>query len=107
MLDASRLEANSFRSVTQFHELATPVGAEVGIAFRLRSSAPLRFEYLTADTHELVAIDTNGNGDFNDAGDLHVRGPDGVTAAIPQPSPAGWVTGQPDLCAPPGRDTGA
>ena len=82
VLDASRLEANPFRSVALFHELAIPLGEEIGIAFRLRSSIPLRFEYLTADTHELVAIDANGNGDFNDAGDLHVRGPDGVTAAI-------------------------
>ena len=82
VLDASRLEANPFRSVALFHELAVPLGEDLGIAFRLRSSVPLRFEYLTADTHELVAIDANGNGDFNDAGDLHVRGPDGVTAAI-------------------------
>lgn len=82
MLDASRLEANPFRSVALFHELAIPDGDQVGIAFRLRSSVPLRFEYLAADTHELVAIDANGNGDFNDAGDLHGCGPDGVTAAI-------------------------
>ena len=82
VLDASRLEANPFRSVALFHELAIPDGDQVGIAFRLRSSVPLRFEYLAADTHELVAIDANGNGDFNDAGDLHGCGPDGVAAAI-------------------------
>ncbi len=82
VLDASRLEANPYRSVALFHELAIPIGETDGIAFRLRSSVPLRFEYLDAHTHQLVAIDANGNGDFNDAGDLHVRGPDGVTAAI-------------------------
>lgn len=82
VLDASRLEANPFHSVPLFHELAIPVGEADGIAFRLRSPVPLRFEYLDANTHELVAIDANGNGDFNEAGDLHVRGPGGVTAAI-------------------------
>ena len=82
VLDASQLEANPFRSVPLFHELAIPVGEAEGIAFRLRSPVPLRFEYFTVDTHELVAIDANGNGDFNDAGDLHIRGPGGVMAAI-------------------------
>ena len=103
VLDASQLEANPFRSVALFHELAIPVGAEVGIAFRLHSSVPLRFEYLTAETHELVAIDANGNGDFNDAGDLHVRGPDGVTAAIyPIPASARTLTAEVRIFSPDG-----
>lgn len=82
VLDASRLEASPFRSVPLFHELAIPLGEADGIAFRLRSPVPLRFEYVDAKTQEVVAIDANGNGDFNDAGDLHIRGPGGVTAAI-------------------------
>lgn len=82
VLDASHLEANPFRSIPLFHELAVPVEETVGIAFRLRSPVPLRFEYLDARSHELVAIDANGNGDFNDSGDFHIRGSDGVTAAI-------------------------
>ena len=82
VLDASSLEAGPFRSVALFHELAVPAGESEGIAFRLRSPLPLRVEYYDSRSKELVAIDANGNGDFTEPGDLHVRGPSGVTAAI-------------------------
>jgi hypothetical protein len=82
VLDASWVEANPFRSVSLFHELAVPMGGVLGIPFRLRSPVALRFEYLDTITHELVAVDANGNGDFSEAGDLHIRGPGGVCAAI-------------------------
>lgn len=82
ILDASMLETNPFRSVSLFHELAIPPGETLGIPFRLRSPVPLRFEYLDATSHELIAVDANGNGDFNETGDLYIRGPEGVSAAI-------------------------
>ena len=82
VLDASWVEANPFRSVSLFHEIAVPPGETVGIPFHLRSPVALRFEYLDATTHELVAVDANGNGDFSEAGDLHPRGRGGVCAAI-------------------------
>lgn len=89
VLDASCLEANPFRSVSLFHELAVPIGEAIGIPFRLRSTVPLRFEYFDAASHQLLAIDANGNGDFTEAGDLHIRGPKGVSAAIFPVAPAG------------------
>lgn len=82
VLDASSLEAGPFRSVALFHELAVPAGESEGIAFRLRSPQPLRVEYYDSRSKGLVAIDANGNGDFTETGDLHVRGPSGVAAAI-------------------------
>ena len=91
VLDASSLEAGPFRSVALFHELAVPAGESEGIAFRLRSPQPLRVEYYDSRSKGLVAIDANGNGDFTEPGDLHVRGSSGVAAAI--------------LPVPPGNDT--
>ncbi len=82
VLDASRLEANPFRSVVLYHELAVPLGEDHGIPFRLRSPIPLRFEYHDAATHELLAIDANGNGDFTESGDLYGGALTGVIAAI-------------------------
>ncbi len=86
VLDASSLEASPFRFVSLFHELALPPGEELGIPFRMRSPVPLRLEYYNARTQQLLAIDANGNGDFTEAGDLHLRGPGGVAAAIVPPS---------------------
>jgi tetratricopeptide (TPR) repeat protein len=82
VLDASVLEANPFRSVTLFHELAVPDGEFAAIPFRLRSPVALRLEYYDSSSHELIAIDANGNGDFTEAGDLHSRSTDGVAAAL-------------------------
>ena len=93
VLDASSLEANPFCYVSLFHELAVPAGEDLGIPFRLRSPVPLRFEYYDSSSQHLLAIDANGNGDFTEAGDLHVRGPSGVAAAIvPATSAAGNLT---------------
>jgi hypothetical protein len=78
----SGLEANPFRSVSLFHELAVPVGEVDGIPFRLRSPKPLRFEYYDARSQQLLGIDANGNGDFTEAGDYHAQGLSGVAAAI-------------------------
>lgn len=93
VLDASSLEAGPFRSVALFHELAVPAGESGGLAFRLRSPQPLRVEYYDSRSKGLVAIDANGNGDFTEPGDLHVRGPSGVAAAIlPLPPGKGGLT---------------
>ena len=88
VLDASSLEANPFRYVSLFHELAVPAGEDLGIPFRLRSPVPLRIEYYDSSSQHLLAIDANGNGDFTEPGDLHVRGPSGVAAAIVPVTPA-------------------
>jgi tetratricopeptide (TPR) repeat protein len=82
VLDASGLEANPFRSVSLFHELAVPVGEVAGIPFRLRSPKPLRLEYYDASSQELLGIDANGNGDFTEAGDYHAISLSGIAAAI-------------------------
>ena len=89
VLDASRLEANPFRSVALYHELALPAGEAIGIPFRLRSPLPLRFEYYDSDTQALLAVDANGNGDFTETGDLHRRGPNDIAAAILAIPPTG------------------
>lgn len=95
VMDASLLEANPFHSISFFHELAVPLGDEQGIPFRLRSPLPLRVEYYDSSSSELVAIDANGNGDFTEPGDLYLRGPSGVAAAIfPAPLDGGDRTVQ-------------
>ncbi|QJE96841.1 hypothetical protein [Luteolibacter luteus] len=81
VLDASMLETNPFRSVSLFHEIALPEGS-VSIPFRLRSPVDLRLEYYDPRSGDLLAVDANGNGDFTEAGDLHIQGPDGIAAAI-------------------------
>ena len=87
VLDASALEANPFRFATLHHELSVPLGEDLGVAFRLRSPVPLRFEYYDALSQQLLAIDANGNGDFTETGDLHLRSSDGIAAAIVPVSP--------------------
>lgn len=86
VLDASLLEANPFRCVSLFHELAVPEGF-TSIPFRLRSPVVLRLEYYDPRSGDLLAVDANGNGDFTEAGDLHLQGPDGIAAATLPVSP--------------------
>lgn len=95
VMDASLLEANPFHAISLFHELSVPLGDEQGIPFRLRSPLPLRVEYYDSSSSELIAIDANGNGDFTEAGDLCLRGPSGISAAIfPAPLDGGDSTVQ-------------
>lgn len=83
VLDASLLEANPFRSVSLFHEIAVPEDEFEAVPFRLRSPAmALRFEYYDSGSGELLAIDANGNGKFSEAGDLHLHDAYGVAAAL-------------------------
>lgn len=82
VLDASSLEANPFRSVALYHELAVPPGEATGVAFRLRSPVPLRLEYLDAATGTALAVDANGNGDFTEAGDFYLRTRSGASGAV-------------------------
>ena len=81
LLDAGTLEANPFHSITFTHQLAVPDDGAPGVAFRLRSPAPLRIEYYDSSSGRLLAIDANGNGDFSEEGDLHLSNPSGVAAA--------------------------
>ena len=82
VLDASLLEANPFRSVSLSHEVSFP-GREIDpVPFRLTSPVALRFEYYDPRSEELIAVDANGNGDFTEAGDLHLIGRDGVAGAM-------------------------
>lgn len=81
VLDAGTLQANPFHSITFTHLLAVPMDGLPGVAFRLRSPAPLRIEYYESSRGHLLAIDANGNGDFTDEGDLHLSNPSGVAAA--------------------------
>lgn len=104
ILDASSLQADPFRFVSLFHELAAPIGEDQGIPFRLRSPVPLRMEYYDAKTQQLLAIDANGNGDFSEIGDLHLRGHHGVAAAlVPALPTAKNVTVEIHLFAPDGQ----
>lgn len=103
VLDASQIEANPFRSISLFHEMAVPLGEITGIPFRLKSPVPLRFEYYDPASHELLAIDANGNGDFTETGDLHLRGPAGIACAMaPINSSAATVTVEIRIFAPSG-----
>lgn len=105
VLDASSLEANPFRYVPLFHELAVPLGEDTAIPFRLRSPVPLRFEYYEAGRQQLLAIDANGNGDFTDTGDLHVRGPGGIAAAfVPVKPDSKTLTVEVHIFAPDGNE---
>ncbi|MEO5716782.1 MAG: hypothetical protein ABIT37_25105 [Luteolibacter sp.] len=103
VLDASQIEANPFRSISLFHEMAVPIGEITGIPFRLKSPVPLRFEYYDPATQELLAIDANGNGDFTETGDLHNRGPSGIACAMaPVKSAAATITVEIRIFAPSG-----
>jgi hypothetical protein len=105
VLDASCLEANPFRYVPLFHELAVPLGEDTGIPFRLRSPEPLRFEYYDAGSQQLLAIDANGNGDFTETGDLHVRGQNGIAAAfVPVKPDSKTLTVEVHIFAPDGNE---
>jgi tetratricopeptide (TPR) repeat protein len=87
VLDASSLVADPFHFVSLFHELSVPMDEIDGLPFRLRSPVPIRLEYYDASSQELLAIDANGDGDFNGSGDLHGQAADGTAAAI-APLPA-------------------
>lgn len=103
VLDASLIEANPFRSISLFHELAVPVGGAVGIPFRVRSPVPLRLEYYEPVTGELLAIDADGNGDFTNTGDLHSKSASGVACAlIPVKSPGATIPVEVRIFAPGG-----
>jgi hypothetical protein len=104
VLDASLLETSPFRSISLFHELALPPGAEPGIPFRLRSPVPLRFEYYAAANQDLLAVDADGNGDFSDRGDFHGRGPSGIACAhVPARPDRGSTTVEIRIFAPTGE----
>lgn len=83
VLDASQLKGDPFQSITFAHHVQLPAGIE-NAAFRLVSPEPLRVEYYDSRSSQLIAIDANGNGDFSEEGDIHLRGPDGTAAA--------WIT---------------
>lgn len=104
VLDASLLEANPFRSVSLFHEIAVPEDEFEAVPFRLRSPVVLRFEYYDSRSGELLAIDANGNGDFSEAGDLHLQGRSGVEAALlPVPPGLGLLGVEVRIFAPSGE----
>lgn len=103
VLDASLIEANPFRSISLFHELAVPVGETVGIPFRMRSPVPLRLEYYDPTTGEILAIDADGNGDFTNTGDLHSKAASGIACAlVPVKSPTATLTVEVRIFAPGG-----
>ena len=83
VLDASQIKGDPFRSITFSHHVQLPAGID-SAAFRLVSPEPLRVEYYDTRSSQLIAIDANGNGDFSEEGDLHLRGSDGTAAA--------WIT---------------
>lgn len=85
ILDASRIKGDPFRSITFHHHVQLPVGM-ASAAFRIVSPEPLRVEYYDNRSSHLIAIDANGNGDFSEEGDLHLRGVDGTAAA--------WITAE-------------
>lgn len=83
ILDASQIKGDPFRSITFHHHVQLPVGM-ASAAFRIVSPEPLRVEYYDSRSSHLIAIDANGNGNFSEKGDLHLRGADGTAAA--------WIT---------------
>ena len=60
--------------------------------FRIVSPRSIRIEYYDGEDGELLAIDGNGNGEFDEQGDLHVSGPGGLAAVWVPISPTNEIS---------------
>ncbi len=71
VIDAQAVEQNPFYLVPVYHTLQRDASAESEVVdLAVSASAPVRVEVYDARTSGLVYIDANGDGDFEDGGDL-------------------------------------
>jgi len=71
VIDAHAVKANPFYLVPIHHTLQRAVADEQTVVdLVVCASAPVRVELYDAKTSELIYVDANGDGDFEDAGDL-------------------------------------
>ena len=69
--NASLAGHNAFYALRLHHALSRRSGdASEPVDLRVISSIPVRIEYLSAGSGELLAVDANGNGALSDPGDL-------------------------------------
>jgi hypothetical protein len=69
VVNASLAEDNPFYSLSLFHEVYFRGEQEQRTNLRVQASEPCRIEIIDPVSHELLAVDANGDGDFEDAGD--------------------------------------
>jgi hypothetical protein len=69
VVNASLAEDNPFYSLSFFNDVYFRGELEALINLRVQASEPCRIEVVDAFSHELLAIDANGDGDFEDLGD--------------------------------------
>jgi len=71
VVDAHELHQNPFYLIPIYHTLQRSVtNVADTIDVMVEASEPVRIELYDAQTFELVSIDANGDGDFDDEGDL-------------------------------------
>jgi tetratricopeptide (TPR) repeat protein len=69
VVNASLAEDNPFYSLSFFHDVYFRGETEILTNLRVQASEPCRVEIVDALSRLLLAIDANGDGDFEDAGD--------------------------------------
>jgi len=93
VVTASYAEENPFYYTLFYHEIYYRGADEVVRNLRVTTSVPSRVELLSSYTGDFLAIDANGDGDFEDAGDVMYQDGD--------------LNGYPDLTLSPEHDTEA
>lgn len=69
MINASLADDNPFYAISLFHDIYFRDVGKTLANFRVQTSEPCRIEIIDAFSHQLLAIDANGDGDFEDIGD--------------------------------------
>ncbi|NWK55985.1 hypothetical protein HW115_10200 [Verrucomicrobiaceae bacterium N1E253] len=72
VIDAHELVTNPFYLIPIHHIIQRPVDEESQkqVDFKIEASADMRIEVYDEASNQLICVDANGDGDFNDKGDL-------------------------------------
>jgi tetratricopeptide (TPR) repeat protein len=71
VIDAAEISPNPYIGVPVEHTIYFPPELQqLQLPIRIRASQPFRIEYRDPTTGGTIAVDNNGNGDFNEAGDF-------------------------------------
>jgi tetratricopeptide (TPR) repeat protein len=70
ILDSADLSATPFIGVPITHHVGFPKGHSPARSIRLKGPTPLRVEYRDPTTGDLLAVDANGNGRFDEEGEF-------------------------------------
>lgn len=70
VLDSADLSATPFIGVPIIHHVGFPKGNSQARSIRLKGPTPLRVEYRDPATGDLLAVDANGNGSFDEEGEF-------------------------------------